>query len=196
MALFNDELLQAFGLVSVNFSQLEEMLLCYTAKLISPRDTNIGYATLADLSFENMMRIFRSLVIERTSLRFSMLSRPLQRNGTEVREKMKALLKKIDGVRARRNDIIHSHWSPSYFQDAESDDYIQSPDEVQLTRHRKNDKEGYTFKTTTRTLLELQLLAEAIDDAFRDLLGFVVWTNSVLPSSAALFPPDLDFSEP
>ncbi len=184
----NDDMLKAFGEISINFSLLEKKLIDHTAQLINPIDSHLGVITLAEQNFMNVMKIFRNLLIERTSFRYTMVQRPLRAHSQEILSRMQAVCDQIDNVRIERNKCVHSYWSPHFVYHPELEHDVRRYDAAELTRHRKDSKEGFTAKTETRTVEELQKLSADIDGAEQALREFVSWTREVLPPSNAIFP--------
>jgi hypothetical protein len=188
----DDELVRAFGQVSVNFSELEETLIYHTALLISPHDVHIGYVTLAGLGFTTVEKIFRALVIERTSARFVKSTSSFQAHVDEIRRRLNAVMGSIAKAREGRNDYIHSHWNPAYVFDENIEHYIESG-EANLTRHKMHDRRGYELAMTTCSVDEIGALAVQIERAMFDLVDFVIWSNGVLTPADALFPKNEGF---
>jgi hypothetical protein len=126
MADIDDGLLRAFGTVALDFSELEELLVHYTAKVIDSADHAIGLATLAGLDFRKILEIFDTLVRERTSLRYTAVRNPLWKEAEQIEARLKPLVSMIEKVRERRNHIFHAYWRPSFTYDAASDSFIRT----------------------------------------------------------------------
>jgi hypothetical protein len=180
-----DDFLCALGAVTLRFSELEELLMEHTAKLIDQHDHGVGIATLASLDFRKITLIFETLVLERTSWRYTIVVGGVPyANAKEIHDRLKPLIKKLDDVREQRNQVIHAHWSPRYRLDATSGDFVQAAGIAEHTTHKKKLHEGYIRKTTTWTVAELGAVAAGIEGAARELDEFVTWANTLTP----LFP--------
>jgi hypothetical protein len=184
MAGITDDFLSALGAVTLRFSELEELLMEHTAKLIDPRAHHVGLATLASLDFRNITLIFETLVLERTSWRHTLGRRGLYAKAKEIHERLKPLIKKLNDVREQRNQVIHAHWNPSYRLDTTSGDFVEAPGIAENTTHKKKPRKGYIRKTKTWTVAELEAVTVGIEEATRELDEFVTWANKLTP----LFP--------
>jgi|GEM_PF-1655371 len=185
MAAKIDDFLRALGTVTLRFSELEELLMVHTAKLIDQHDHGVGLATLASLDFLKITLIFETLVLERTSWRYTIVVGGLPyAKAKEIHDRLKPLIKKLNDVREQRNRVIHANWSPSYRLEAASGDFVQVAGIAEHTTHKKKVHEGYIRKTTTWTVVELEAVIAGIEDAARELDEFVTWANTLTP----LFP--------
>jgi hypothetical protein len=181
MAGITDDFLRALGAVTLRFSELEELLMQHAAKLIDPHGHRVGLATLAGLSFQNITLIFETLVLERTSWRYTWGRRGLPAKAREIHERLKPLVKMLNDVRERRNQVIHAHWNPSYMLDTASGDFVEAPGVAENTTHKKKPRKGYVRKTKTWTVAELEAVTAAIEEATRGLDEFVTWANRLTP---------------
>ena len=85
---------ERIGKVCLTFSTLELIISCFVSKLISD-DAKIGAIMTAEMSFQNLVKTFSSLV----NLKIS--------EETEV-IKLKQLISDINSIEQERNKIIHS----------------------------------------------------------------------------------------
>jgi hypothetical protein len=148
-AINEDDLLRAFGTIALDFSELEELLVLHTAKLIDRTDHAIGLATLAGLDFRKILEIFGTLVRERTSLRYTFVRNPPGKKAEQIEARLKPLVGMIDKVRERRNHVVHAYWRPSFTYDAASDSFIRTLGAAESTRHDKKPARGH-IETTRR----------------------------------------------
>jgi hypothetical protein len=185
----DDGLLRAFGTVALDFSELEEQLVHYTAKLINPADDGIGHATLAGLDFGKILDIFDVLVRERTSLRYRMVRHPPWEKAQQIEDRLKPLVLQITTVQERRNHVFHAYWRPHFTYDATSASFTQTPGAATSIRHKKQRHHGHVEKATNWTLEELQTLSAQIKEAARELGNFVTWANALVVKHK-LFPED------
>jgi hypothetical protein len=184
MAQIGDDILCAFGAIALHFSELEESLVQHTAKLVNPRDFDVGLATLAGMDVRRVIEIFDALVRERTSWRYTMVRNPHYTKARKIHNRLKPLVLKIDQVRDRRNQIFHAYWSPSYKFDQASMSWVPSAGVAEHTKRKINCNAGYISKTGKWTVAQLEALAADIEEAARELDDFVTWANTLTP----LFP--------
>jgi hypothetical protein len=100
----DDSILAAIGEITISFSELESNLAFYAWLLIDPQRPRTGQVITAGMDFKKVQDTFAALVIDRTDP---------DDNSTEarqIRERLKALLSRIEGVREERNRIAHSQW--------------------------------------------------------------------------------------
>jgi hypothetical protein len=128
--------------------------------------------------------IFETLVLERTSWRYTFGGSVPYEKARKIHDRLKPLITKLNGVRERRNQVIHAHWSPSYRLDTTSGDFVQAPGISEHTTHKKKLHEGYIKKTTTWTVAELEAVTAGIEGAAQELDELVTWANALMP----LFP--------
>jgi hypothetical protein len=188
----DDELLRAFGAVALDFSELEELLVSHTAKLIDRSDQGVGAATLAGLDFRKILEIFDTLVRERTSIRYAMVRNPPYAKAEQIHAHLKPLVSRIEKVRAQRNQVFHAYWRPSFTYDADSDSFIRTPGTAESIRHQKKSGHGHIKIRRSWTLGELHTLSAEIKEAARQLNDFVMWANTLVTaggrSRTKLFP--------
>jgi hypothetical protein len=184
MAQIDDGILRAFGVIAVHFSELEESLFRHTAKLVDRDDLGIGEAILAGMDLRRVTEIFEALVRERTGFRYTFVRNPHHTKATEIQDRLKPLVSKIDKVREKRNEIFHAYWSPHYIFDPASESFARSKGSVEHTKRKKKHNEGCISKTTTWTVEQLQAFAAEIEEAALELDKFVTWANTLTP----LFP--------
>jgi hypothetical protein len=186
MTKIDDAFLCAFGAIAVHFSELEESLFRHTVKLVDGSDFGIGEAILAGMELRRVTEIFEALIRERTGWRFTMVRNPDHTKATEIQDRLKPLVSKIDRVREKRNQIFHAYWSPRIVFSTASESFVQSKGSVVHTKRQKKRNEGSISKTTKWTVQELQAVAAEIEEAATELDQFVMWANTLTP----LFPED------
>lgn len=89
--------LQAIGLITVNFAQLEDVITDFISDWIG-NDSNIGKIVTAELSFRNLVALLSSLFRETAEKEATV-------------EELDSLLKKALLVEEKRNIITHSIWT-------------------------------------------------------------------------------------
>jgi len=181
------ELLRAFGAGALDFSELEELLVWHTAKLIDPADQGVGLATLAGLDFRKILEIFDILVLERTSLRYTMVRNPHYSKAKQIRDRLKSLVSRIEKVRTQRNEVFHAYWRPNFTYDAESDSFIRTSGAAESIRHQKKPARGHIETRKNWTLGGLQTISADLQEAAHQLNDFVTWANTLTPKNS-LFP--------
>ena len=90
-------LLQALGLLIVNFSQLEYTLTLGVAALMQgTRPDDSAHLVATKVNFRSMIDVFSCLYRYRCP--------------TDTYDTLDALCKGLDGLNARRNELVHSFW--------------------------------------------------------------------------------------
>jgi len=92
-----DDHLKAMGLITVNFSLLENTI-AFIIWLLLGLDQQTGQIITSELSFRRLLELFSSLCRNK-------------KNDKVTLEKLKTLLKRIEHAEQERNKIIHSMWT-------------------------------------------------------------------------------------
>jgi hypothetical protein len=184
MTQIDEAFLRAFGAIAIHFSDLEESLFRHAVKLVDGRDFRIGEVILSGTSFKPLTEIFEALVHERTGWRYAIVGNPDHTRASEIQDRLRLLVSKIDRVREKRNQIFHAYWSPRIVFNSASESFVQSKGSVVSTKRPKIRNDSAISKTTRWTVEELQAVAAEIEEAAAELDQFVTWANTLTP----LFP--------
>lgn len=92
-----DELLKHIGKIVVGFSKLELHLELFTWGLISDNQA-LGQAITSGMSFSSLTKLFATLLKVKTS-------------DQEILEEFEGIVRRLNEVNERRNQIIHSYWT-------------------------------------------------------------------------------------
>jgi hypothetical protein len=131
-----EEAERSIGRLSMAFQELEELVSCLIAQLVSD-DVTVGAIVTAELSFRNKLGLLGSIYLYRAGM-------------SKTPEPFKTLLGRVHRAEERRNTILHSTW-------------IKSPVCGMLTRHKYSAKAGKGFVHHTEDFEPEQIEAIVIE---------------------------------
>jgi hypothetical protein len=151
-----DDHLKVIGLVTVNFSLLENEL-AFDIHVLLGLDHRTSQIITAELRFKGLLDLFSSLCINK------------MKNETASTE-LKELVKKVYQVEQKRNSIIHSLWAVGNTGDT-------------ITRFKQTAKssKGLHFQYEQVTVEKLQKIADEIAEATAEVHNFLM--NNIVPIS-------------
>jgi hypothetical protein len=182
----DESTLQEIGRVVFNFSQLETVLFKRTAELIGGT-TFVGEAVLAKENFIRVMELFGTVPRERLGLGHSKrdLFKVPPGEKEDLLQRSEAVLSEIEGVRTRRNQLLHGHLSVYVYYDAKEGKFVEEPAVAIGLRHTRK-KKGYDIDSDLWTPTDLTSLAEDISSAAVALDTFFMDLSKLANDGAAV----------
>jgi hypothetical protein len=173
----DDAILNAIGEITFRFSELESTLAFHTWLLIDPQRPRTGITITAGMDFKKILDTFAALVIDRTDPDDN------SAEAQQIRERLKALLSRIEAVREERNRIAHSRWcTTAICEKVVGDD----PSSLILRfKQSKDQKKGWQMKAEAWKLDRFQTILNSIRIAQADLFAFAEFANTM----RRIFPP-------
>ena len=153
-----DKYLHNLGLLVITYSDMENWMKGFASHLINPKD-DTGRILTGDMPFKPLREKLMSLYREK-------------QNDSALVERFEILLKKIDGLATRRNDMIHSVW---HFTP------LIKPDQLAVWVKASAKFKGFKVEKIPTKTTDIDELTKEIDQASKGLIGFILnWQDSTI----------------
>jgi len=146
----NTRLLLCVGTLCASFSKLELFLPMYCAHLVT-EDGNIGAIVTSEVSFRNLLAMYRSLIYYKT-------------DDTELRNEADKLIKKLGECESIRNETLHCNLMVDGSH-PHSERLFRHKVTAKLRKGLENKIEEYSFKKIEENI-------QVIEKTFQSLLDY------------------------